>query len=207
MPFVAMAKARGWSLGRTMLITFLCGLGHVASSVVLGFIGLGFGVAVLHLEGVESFRGEVAGWLLIMFGLVYAVWGVRKALSSRKHAHVHHHGSVAHSHGHGHGGGHSHIHGQESNITPWILFTIFVFGPCEPLIPLLIYPAANGGIALAAMAAFVFSAATVSTMLAIVFAVSVGIANVSARALQPWSHALAGTSIFLCGAGIRLLGL
>ncbi|MCJ7523916.1 MAG: hypothetical protein MUP71_01680, partial [Candidatus Aminicenantes bacterium] len=39
LPFIAMAKARQWSLKRTLLIAFFSGLGHVLSSVVLGFLG------------------------------------------------------------------------------------------------------------------------------------------------------------------------
>ena len=34
--FTAMGKARSWSLARTLRITFLCGLGHVLSSVLIG---------------------------------------------------------------------------------------------------------------------------------------------------------------------------
>ena len=35
LPFIVLSEARKWSLRKTMLITFLCGLGHVLSSVVL----------------------------------------------------------------------------------------------------------------------------------------------------------------------------
>jgi len=206
-PFIAISKARSWSREKTMIVTFLCGIGHVGSSVVLGLIGLFFGFAVFHLEGMESFRGDLAAWLLIMFGLAYTVWGVRKALSSRRHTHGHRHSGIAHSHGHSHMGGHSHIHGSEASITPWILFTIFVFGPCEPLIPLVMYPAAQGDLPLAASAAFAFSAATIAAMMTIVFFLSAGMAKVQIKALEPWSHALAGLTILLCGVGIRFLGL
>ena len=30
-PFIAMSKARHWSMPRTLTITFLCGIGHLAS--------------------------------------------------------------------------------------------------------------------------------------------------------------------------------
>ena len=39
LPFIVMSKARKWSLWKTSWITFLCGLGHVLSSVVIGEIG------------------------------------------------------------------------------------------------------------------------------------------------------------------------
>ncbi|RPJ77999.1 MAG: hypothetical protein EHM13_15225, partial [Acidobacteria bacterium] len=67
-PFIAMAKARGWSMARTMAITFVAGLGHVGSSVVLGALGIFLGWAVGGLEWFEGLRGDLAGWLLLGFG-------------------------------------------------------------------------------------------------------------------------------------------
>jgi nickel/cobalt exporter len=42
-PFAALARARGWSAGRTARITFACGFGHVTVSALLGLLGLAFG--------------------------------------------------------------------------------------------------------------------------------------------------------------------
>jgi hypothetical protein len=64
-PFVAMAKAGRWSVPKTAAVTAACGVGHVAGSILLGFIGVAFGVAVARLEWIESVRGNIAGWLLI----------------------------------------------------------------------------------------------------------------------------------------------
>jgi uncharacterized membrane protein len=60
LPFVMMSWARKWSGVKTTLITVLCGLGHIGSSVVLGLIGVSVGIAVNKLEFVESFRGNLA---------------------------------------------------------------------------------------------------------------------------------------------------
>ena len=95
LPFVMMSWARKWSGVKTTLITVLCGLGHIGSSVVLGLIGVSVGVAVNKLEFVESFRGNLAAWLLIAFGLVYFVWGLRRAYRGRPHEHSHTHTSEA----------------------------------------------------------------------------------------------------------------
>ncbi|MCX6568312.1 MAG: hypothetical protein NT147_04595, partial [Candidatus Aminicenantes bacterium] len=158
LPFIVMSRARSWTLRKTLFISFLAGLGHILSSVVLGFVGIALGIAVAKLEGVESARGEIAAWLLIGFGLAYFIWGMRRAWKGKPHAHAHLHGHGGpHEHPHGpeHGvhehvhsheiAEHAHPHGEEkkANITPWVLFTIFVFGPCEPLIPLIMYPAAR----------------------------------------------------------------
>ena len=54
LPFVAIAKARSWRLGRTLLFTVICGLGHVLGSVVLGVVGICAGLAVTQMEAFEG---------------------------------------------------------------------------------------------------------------------------------------------------------
>src|SRR5512134_3943956 len=75
LPFILLARARRWSRKRTLAITALCGLGHVASSLLLGLIGIAVGASVGVVDRVESFRGNLAGWALVAFGTVYATWG------------------------------------------------------------------------------------------------------------------------------------
>jgi len=210
LPFVAMAKARQWPMVKTILVTILCGIGHVGSSVVLGLIGIAAGIGVSHLEGVESVRGNLAAWLLLSFGLVYTVWGIRRAIRNKPHAHVHVHADGAnHVHKHTHADQHTHVHSAPDprSVTPWVLFVIFVFGPCEPLIPLLMYPAAtDGGVAATCLVALTFSLFTIGTMTAVVVALSYGLQFVSLRPLERYTHALAGATVTLCGVAI-LLGL
>jgi len=210
LPFIVMANARKWSLVKTSWITFLCGLGHIGSSVLIGLIGIALGIAVTKLEAVESFRGNIAGWLLIAFGLIYFVWGLRRAYRNRPHTHPHiHSGGTIHSHEHNHREGHIHIHEQNGaiNLTPWILFTIFVFGPCEPLIPLVMYPAARNSISGVIVVTAVFGGVTILTMMGIVLASTFGINLLPMSKLERYNHALAGGAIFLCGVAIQFLGL
>lgn len=205
-PFVALSKARQWSLRKTLWITGLCGLGHIAGSVALGFIGIALGIGVRQLELVESRRGDIAAWLLVGFGLAYATWGIVRALRNapHTHSHVHANGQV-HSHTHSHKADHLHPHGADGrSLTPWILFTIFVFGPCEPLIPLLMYPAAALSPMVIALVAVVFGAVTIVTMLAVVSLLTLGLTSVSTEHLGRLSHPLAGVTILLCGIAIFL---
>ena len=208
LPFVVLARARGWSRPFTVLVTTLCGIGHVGSSVVLGMVGIALGIAVARVEGIESARGDIAAWLLTAFGLVYMVWGLRRAARHRTHSHVHAHADgETHVHLHDHEQAHLHPHdqGRETpSLTPWVLFTIFVFGPCEPLIPILMYPAAADSAFGVALVAGVFGAATILTMLAIVLLLSFGLSRIPTRGLERYSHALAGLAIFLCGVAIHL---
>jgi len=186
LPFIVLSKARQWSSVKTITITLLCGIGHVLSSVILGFIGIALGIAIFNLEAVESFRGELAAWLLLIFGLTYLIWGVHRAI--RRRPHVHHHSKLGGS-------------------TPWILFIIFVFGPCEPLIPLVMYPAAMNNMAAVVVVTAVFALTTIATMLCIVLASFYGLSKLPLREPERYSHALAGLAIFLCGGAIKFLGL
>ena len=192
-----------------MFITFLCGLGHVLSSVVLGLIGIAIGISVTRLVSVESFRGNIAAWLFIAFGLVYMIVSIRNLVKKRKHNHSHFHiDGEKHVHEHDHHKEHTHIHQEEVvKTTPWILFIIFVFGPCEPLIPLLMYPAAENNISGAVMVSVLFSIVTISTMMSIVLAFKLGLNKINLKPVEKYSHLIAGAMIFFSGLAIQFLGL
>jgi sulfite exporter TauE/SafE len=209
LPFIVLSKARKWGAGKTVLITFLCGLGHILSSVLLGFAGIAIGAAIFSIEAIESFRGEIAVWFLMAFGFTYFIWGIHRALRSRQHVHTHvHENGESHTHTHSHINDHSHVHGDKSHsMTPWILFIIFVFGPCEPLIPLVMYPAAEHNMTSVALVASIFGVTTIATMLAIVLAAYYGLSKISVPRLERYSHALAGLAILLCGVAVKFLGL
>lgn len=209
LPFIVMSRARKWSKTKTAFITFLCGLGHILSSVVLGIIGVIFGIAVMKLEMFESFRGNLAAWALISFGFAYFIWGIHQAIRNKPHKHLHlHDGLGEHEHKHSHVSEHSHLHQEtKKNITPWILFTIFVLGPCEPLIPLLMYPAAKHSLLGMVLVTLVFGTVTIFTMFSIVMLTSWGISFASLGKVEKYSHALAGLTICLSGLCIQFLGL
>jgi len=210
LPFIVMARARRWSVAWTGLVTFLCGLGHILGSVTIGLVGIALGIAVGRLEAVESFRAPIAAWGLIGLGLAYFAWGLRHALRNRPHRHVHsHREGKGHSHPHTHRETHSHAHieGGKASITPWVLFTIFVLGPCEPLIPILMYPAAKNSISGVVLVTAAFGITTILTMLAAVVAVSWGASFLPLGRLERYSHAMAGGVILLSGAAIQFLGL
>lgn len=222
-PFLAMSRVVGWSLARTAMITALCGLGHVLSSVVLGALGIALGWAVGSLEAAEAWRGDVAGWLLLGFGIAYTIWGVRRALRSRPHSHLHVHADgTTHAHPHTHENEHAHphtspfaplpLHEQTADpgdrmvnrMTPWVLFTIFVFGPCEPLIPVLMYPAAQFDVWSIVLVALVFGLTTIGTMLTIVTLGYAGLTRLPLAGMERYSHAAAGGAITLCAAAMKL---
>lgn len=207
--FTAMGKARGWSLSKTLRVTVFCGLGHVLSSVVLGAIGLVLGAQLLSLTAIEGLRGNLAGWVLLAFGLMYFAWGLRQAGRSRTHSHAHVHDDVVHVHEHNHREEHLHVHDDPSriSITPWAMFIIFVLGPCEALIPLLMYPAAQHSPGLVIAVATVFGAVTLLTMVGAVVLTTLGLEKLQLPAMGRWEHAVAGASVAACGGAITFIGL
>jgi hypothetical protein len=200
-----MAKARKWSMFKTTWVTIACGAGHVGSSVLLGLVGYVFGIALFKMEVFEGFRGNLAAWAFVLFGLAYFIWGIRRAILNKPHKHKHlHKDGTLHLHEHTHTDSHDHVH--KTNITPWILFTIFVLGPCEPLIPILMYPAAETSTSGMIFIAILFSVVTISTMLGIVLLATYGFNFVKLGKLERYTHALAGGIVLLSGIAI-LLGL
>ncbi|WP_163717074.1 urease accessory protein UreH domain-containing protein [Mangrovibacterium lignilyticum] len=205
LPFIVISKARNWSTAKTMRITFVSGIGHVGSSVLIGMIGIALGSSLSKLEGIETFRGELVGWLLFAFGLAYTFFGIYKYMTSSHHAHLpaflmpknvreNHHLPT------------NEEDAEKVNITPWIIFLIFVFGPCEVLIPLLIFPAYSHSAGGMALISSLFAVATITTMMTIVFLGHKGVSRINFKKQERYVHLLAGVVILISGAGMVFLG-
>lgn len=189
LPFIMIGKAREWTLKKTLVLTFLCGVGHVLSSVVIGLVGIAIGAQLQKLEWLEGFRGNLAAWAFIAFGLVYAVWGLKHVFGSGRRK-MKEDGAAS-----------------SSKVTPWVLFIIFVLGPCEVLIPVLMYPAANESVGALLTVTGVFGVATLATMMGAVFLASYGLSFISIKPLEKYTHTIAGMVIFLSGMAMQVLGL
>jgi sulfite exporter TauE/SafE len=189
LPFVALSKSRNWGLLRTVNMVALCGTGHVLGSIVIGFIGIAAGIAVSGIEKTESYRGNIAAWLMLLFGVVYMVWGAYRLWHRRNHPHLHH------------------SSGTNNNMTFWILFAIFVFGPCEPLIPILMVPAASQSYGVVTLVALLFALSTIITMILMVLLMLKGVSFIKLGKLEKYQHIIAGGTVALCGFSILFLGL
>ncbi len=213
LPFVVLGRARGWSLGRVLAITAACGVAHVLSSVLIGGIGIAIGAGLEQLEIIEGFRGSVASWLIIGFGLLWATWAFVRGQRGHHHSHGHAHSDgTVHEHGHDHHREHLHphraAHGGRLSVTAfWSLFLIFAFGPCEALIPMLMFPAMEHAWGSVVLVAGVFGLTTIATMLAVVGVMYVGALRISLDRFQRHADVFAGLAIAASGAAIPLLGL
>jgi putative Mn2+ efflux pump MntP len=97
LPFVLVARARGWRDRKTMGVAIAAGLGHVLLTSLLGLVVALLGFALDEHFG-ELFKW-VAGGLLIAVGVYFAIQQLRGA--GLRHHHLpggHHHASEACGH-------------------------------------------------------------------------------------------------------------
>ncbi len=196
-PFIALARARGWSLAQTLWMTTLCGIGHVLSSVIIASVGLSLGIATSRLEWIEATRGSWAAALLIGFGLAYAAvafWKSRKPPFERDTPHE--------------------VHGRTLGAmgTMPALFVIFVLGPCEALLPLLTASGLTLNLWQSIWVGALFCGSTLVTMLTLVTLGHLGLSALKRGeqtngVLHRHAHSFAGLSMALSGVAIQVLGI
>ncbi|MBW2714109.1 MAG: hypothetical protein JRC77_10220 [Deltaproteobacteria bacterium] len=87
------------------------------------------------------------------------------------------------------------------------LLAIFLLGPCEPLIPLLLYSSVTGGTGSFVIVFAVFAVLTLATMLTAVFVGTTAMDSLSWIHGRRYAHAMAGGTILLCGLAIEFGGL
>ncbi len=183
-PFIALSKARRWSLRRTLSITILSGMAHVTSSIAIGLLLVFMGKEFLNFEAIEAFRAPLAGWLLFGFGVAYTLYGLRHAWLRRNQAEF-----------------------DAGNSTSWMIFIIFALGPCEPLIPLVMTPAATISLTTLFTVSLIFLLSTVSTMCATVVVGCKAVDMLPSFRVNHLAHAFAGGAITTCAVGMLFLGL
>ncbi len=187
-PFAALARSERWSATRTAWVTFLCGLGHVTVSVLLGLLGLAFGLKLVQEFGARM--EAIAGILLIGVGLAYAVIGLRRAAGTRLHGHPHPH--------------YDHVH-DSSRTTAWALFLLFAADPCVAVIPLLFASAPLGALRTTAIVVL-YELATIGTMVVLVLPARAAARVVRGAWLDRYGDATTGALIAAVGLVVAGLG-
>ncbi len=205
LPFIALSKARGWNFGKTLMWTIICGCGHVWSSVLLALGGAAIGWSLSKISWLENIRGGIAGWVLLLFGLIYGTWGLIKIYHNKPHKHfdTYEDGNIyIYKHKHG-----ETVRPKERyKVTPWVMFIIFLLGPCEPMIPLLYFPAAKNSWYGMLLLIFVYTFFTLLTMSIMVVLGYHGISFLKTEKLERYIHPLGGLTLFICGAGMIFMG-
>ena len=194
MPFAALARARCWTPARAARTTILCGFGHVTVSAALGIAAAFAGLGVIRLTGghLQTF----ANWLMMAFGTVYMIWGIRRSLRrdplAVMHPHDHHHTNGHHNHDHG--------------LTEWSLFVLFSADPCVAVVPMIMASAGAGWHTVGAVV-LSYELATIGTMVALVTAAHAGARALHAPWIDRYGDAVAGALIVSVGAAMAVLGI
>jgi len=205
LPFIALSKSRGWTIAKTIFWTVVCGVGHVLSSVILGLVGVAIGWSLSKLTWIESIRGGAAGWALLLFGLLYLIWGLYRARQNNPHKHfeLNEDGSMSVFE-------HDHYNlttpAERHKVTPYVMFVIFFLGPSEPMIPLLFAPAINNSFFDILSLILIYTSATIVTMSALVMLGYYGFHFLVSDKLERYMHSLGGLAILICGAGMVFMG-
>jgi sulfite exporter TauE/SafE len=204
-PFIALSKSRKWSANRTIFWTVVCGIGHVGSSIVLGLTGIAFGWSIAGITWLENARADISGWVMLLAGITYTIYAFVQLKRNKFHKHFdnyedgniyvyeHRHGTMAYPR-------------QRKKVTPWVMFIVFVLGPCEPLIPLLSFPAAQHSVFGITILIALFTLFTLLTMVTMVLLGYYGISFFKTKRLEKYMNVLAGLTIMLCGSGILFMG-
>ena len=187
-PFAALARARGWSSRKTAGVTLLCGLGHVSVSALLGLAGAFLGLRALGPMAARL--GSIAPLLLIAFGTLYAMWGMRRAIPPRMHGHPH--------------ARYDHLH-DPSRASAWALFLLFSADPCDAVAPL-IFAAAPLGWTPTLSIVLIYEIATLATMIAFVLPARAGARVIRTPWLDRYGDAAAGCMIVVTGITVAALG-
>lgn len=187
LPFVAIGKSRGYSLKKTLAWTFVCGIGHIVSALLIALVFIYFShwLSAENFAWIEDNRGDIAAYSLIGLGAAYLLWAIRHRILHRHHAEHRHFPSAD----------------NKNNISVWVLFIIFVLGPCEALLPILTASSVLGGYAVISCT-IIFSVATIATMVLMVTLGILGINTLRFESMEAYAHEIAGATIMSCGVAI-----
>lgn len=188
LPFIAFSKSKNWSLKKTLNITLFCGIIHLLSAFLIGFLAIYFKSSLENFAFFERIKSDITAWLLISFGIVYFVWGLNKVIKNKIYK--------------------KSLTGSKKYLNSKTIYTfliiVFIIGPCEPLIPLVLFPSVSHSYSTLFLIATIFSITTIITMLSIV-SLSFVKFNIKLK-LNVYRDVIAGFIIFICGVGIKFLG-
>jgi nickel/cobalt exporter len=202
LPFVLVARARGWTRGKTFAVSMAAGLGHVLLTSLLGL-----GIAWLGLQLDEHF-GEVfnrvaGGALLVIAGWFF--W--RQARGGVLHHHAGgHHEESEHC---GHADDHTHMEEELADTKlvsrqagDWAaisgLFMMLTLSPCEGFLPVYLSGVHYGWRGFVVLSG-ILAAGTLIGMLLFTWLTLVGFSKLPLQKLERYEAALLGTIFAVLG--------
>jgi nickel/cobalt exporter len=210
LPFVLVSRARRWSRTKTLAVSALAGLGHVALTSLLGLAIAWFGFQLDEKLG--RMFPWVAGGVLIAIGLFY-FW--RQARGGVMHHHVlgaPHHASEHCGHGHEHSHWDEELKDSELVATksgdwPAIsgLFVMLTLSPCEGFLPVYLSGVQFGWHGFIVLS-LILAVATLAGMMLFTWLTLVGLEKLEVKNLERYEAGLLGALFTLLGGLLMLLG-
>lgn len=209
LPFVLVSRARRWSRSKTLAVSALAGLGHVALTSLLGLVIAWFGFQLDEKAG-ELFP-KVAGGVLLAIGAFY-FW---RQFSGRGVLHHHPPGGRHQASGQcGHEHDHSHWDDElkdsalvSDKAGDWAaisgLFMMLTLSPCEGFLPVYLSGVQFGWTGFFVLSA-ILAVATLAGMLVFTWLTLVGLARFEVQKFERYEAAMLGT-IFSVLAALMLL--
>jgi nickel/cobalt exporter len=208
LPFVLVARARGWGRAKTLAVTVFAGLGHVALTSLLGLAIAWFGFQLDEHSG-EKFTWIVGG-LLILVGLFY-FW------QQARGGGVRHHHLLGGQHrpsakcGHEHEDEHKHSHWdvelKESPLASrkagdWAaisgLFVMLTLSPCEGFLPVYLSGVQFGWHGFLVLSG-ILAVATLLGMILFTWLTLIGLEKFEVKNFERYEAALLGTIFTVLG--------
>lgn len=174
LPVLAIGQKEKWDLSETTRVTFIAGLSHAASTVLIGvllaFIGARLAVVV------ESFTGFIAPGLLVALGIFYI------------YQHSRHH--------------HFHLHAHPEQVSKnrliFSLASAMFFSPCFEIEPYFLVAGAEG-LWLVVLLAALYTLVTVSGMVIWVRLAYRGLLKMNWHSLEHNAGIITGVTLVLSG--------
>lgn len=203
LPFVLVARARQWSRPKTLLVTSLAGLGHVALTSLLGLVIAWFG---FQLE-------EKVGWFpWLAGGLLLAIAGFYFWRQWTGRGIMHHHPPGSHHHADEHcGHERDNSHWQEElkdsalvshRSNEWAamsgLFIMLTLSPCEGFLPVYLSGVQFGWKGFIVLS-IILAIATLAGMTLFTWLALVGFDRFRLKTFERYEAALLGTLFALLG--------
>ncbi len=192
-PYVVLSKARGWDLPRSLASVVAGGVAHLVSTTVLGVLIAYLGAEALAKAGPVA---ELAGaGLLVVFGGVLSLRGLAAARRGEGHLHGHAHGREGHTHG----------SAPPRRDRGYLLQgALLGIRPCAEAIPVFL-AASVYGLTSSLLAVLAWVAATLGTMVTIVWVSLTGLRGVNPDFLSRYGDLVAGLVILVMGLGAVVL--
>lgn len=181
LPFVLVGRGQGWGAGKTLTIAAGAGVGHTLSTMLLGLLLTGAGIALEQKFG--GLSPWIVGGLLISLGLFYLL---RQAL--RRHGHTHAKPKLFSS----------------DRAAVLALLTLVTISPCEAFLPVYLSGVRYGWGGFLLLSA-VLAGATIAGMVVFTGISILGARRLPLGLLERYESGLLGAVLCALGIGIMVL--